>query len=185
MQREAPKPANFKQRAIEEFKEFWITALYLALFLSAFTFYRRMVLAEFGITYLHYGIAVLEALVIAKIVLIGRALGVEKYIDGRGPLILSVVLKAAIFAVLAILFGVLEQIVEVLLHRSDWPSVIRGVRGVGAYELLARVVMLFISFVPFFAFWEIGHVLGRGKLIELFFSTRQSPVDGHRKSIAA
>jgi hypothetical protein len=31
-----------------------------------------MVLAEFGVTYLHYGVALIEALVIAKVVLIAE-----------------------------------------------------------------------------------------------------------------
>ena len=67
--------ADLKQRAIEKLKEFWITSLYLFIFLGAFTVCRRMVLAEFGVTYLHYGVALIEALVIAKVVLIGRAVG--------------------------------------------------------------------------------------------------------------
>jgi hypothetical protein len=165
--------ANLKQKAIEELKEFWIIALYLAVFLTAFTFYRRMVLAEFGVTYLHYGIGLIEALVIAKIVLIGRALGLDKQVDRGEPLILSVVFKAAIFSILAILFALLEHIVEGLLHKEEWATIARGLLDVGAHELSARMIMLFISFVPFFAFWEIGQVLGRQKLVEMFFSKRR------------
>jgi len=44
-----------------------------------------------------------------------------------------------------------------------------------AGELLARVIMLIIAFVPFFAFWEIGRVLGPRKLSALFFSRRETP----------
>ena len=176
MQGQTREHANLKQRTIEELKEFWITALYLAVFLTAFTFYRRMVLAEFGVTYLHYGIGLIEALVIAKIVLVGRALGLDKRIDRGGPLILSVIFKAAIFSILAILFALLEQVVEGLLHKKEWASIVRGLLDVGAYELFARMIMLFTSFVPFFAFWEIGRVLGRQKLIEMFFSRRRPPL---------
>ena len=86
MRGRTPELANLERKAIEELKEFWITALYLGVFLSAFTFYRRMVLAEFGVTYLHYGAAFIEALVIAKIVLVGRALGLDKQLD-RGIVI--------------------------------------------------------------------------------------------------
>ena len=176
MRGQTPALADLERRAIDELKEFWITALYLAVFLSAFTFYRRMVLAEFGVTYLHYGIALIEALVIAKIVLIGRALGLDKAIDRAGPLILSVVLKAVIFTILAILFAVFEQVFEGLLHKRDWASILHGMLHVGAHELFARMIMLFISFVPFFAFWEIGQVLGRQKLIEILFSRRRLPL---------
>src|SRR5262245_28433390 len=77
----ASASASLKQRVIEELKAFCITALYLSLFLGAFTFYRRMLLAEVGVAYLHYGIALLEALIIAKVVLLGRALGLDKEVD--------------------------------------------------------------------------------------------------------
>jgi hypothetical protein len=175
MEDQAPGHASLKQRAIEELQAFWLIALYLIVFLSAFTFYRRMVLAEFGVTYLHYGIAVFEALIIAKVVLLGRMLGLDKRVD-RGPVMLSVIVKAVIFAVLVLLFGVLEHTVEGLLHHKDWASIGRSLLDGGVHELVARMIVLFISFVPFFAFWEIGRVLGREQLIALFFAKRRPPV---------
>lgn len=147
MRGRTPELAKLERKAIEELKEFWITALYLAVFLSAFTFYRRMVLAEFGVTYLHYGAALIEALVIAKIVLIGRALGLDKQLDRGGPLILSVVLKALIFTILAILFAVLEQVAEGLLHKKGWASIERGALTLARMSSsLGRSCYLFRSF---------------------------------------
>jgi hypothetical protein len=175
MQREAHNHPNLKEKAIEELKEFWIIALYLAVFLTGFTFYRRMVLAEFGVTYLHYGIGLIEALVIAKVVLIGRALGLGKLSD-RVPLILSVVYKALLFAVVTILFGVLEHVIDGLIHKDHWTTIMQKLLVVGTHELFARMIMLFISFVPFFAFWELGEALGRQKLIEMFFANREPPM---------
>ena len=174
MQSDAHNHARLKEKAIEELKEFWIIALYLAVFLTGFTFYRRLVLAEFGVTYLHYGIGLIEALVIAKIVLIGRAMGLGKVPD-RAPLILSVVYRALLFAILTILFEVLESVIEGLIHKDDWPSITHKLLA-GTHELLARMIMLIISFVPFFAFWQIGEAVGRKKLIEMFFAKRESPV---------
>jgi hypothetical protein len=176
MEGHATERASLKQRAVAELKEFWITALYLMVFFGAFTFYRRMVLAQFGVVYLNYGVAIIEALVIAKVVLIGRALGMERHLERSGPLILSVILKAAVFAFVAILFGVLEKIVEGLLHKKDWSDIMRALLAVGPHELLARTIMLLVSFVPFFAFWELGRVLGRDKLIDIFFSRRRPPL---------
>ena len=180
MHREANNHASLKEKAIEELKEFWIIVLYLAVFLTGFTFYRRMVLAEFGVTYLHYGIGLLEALVIGKVVMIGRALGLGKLPD-RAPLILSVVYKALLFAVLTILFGVLEHVVDGLIHKDDWATITHKLLVVGTHELFARMIMLFISFVPFFAFWEIGEAVGRQKLIEMFFAKREPPMSKARE----
>jgi len=164
--------ASFKEKAIEEFKVFWIITLYLALFLGAFTVYRRLILKEFGVVYLHYGFALIEALIIAKVILIGRAFRLGKRFE-RGPLIWSTIYKSALFGVLVMLFGILEHVIEGLLHKKDLTEILNGFVDIGMYEILARMIMLILSFIPFFAFWEIGRVLGRGKLSALFFS-RQS-----------
>src|SRR5262249_17494456 len=158
-----------KERALEELKAYWIITLYLALFLGALTVYRRLILAEFGVTYLHYGFAVIEALIIAKIILIGKAFGLGRWFDVR-PLAVSTLFKSALFGVLVFLFGVLEHVVEGLYHKKAWVAILHGLTELGMYELLARVIMLIIAFVPFFAFWEIGRALGPGKLSALFFS---------------
>lgn len=174
MQDEAVGHASKKEKAIEEFKELWIITFYLALFFVSFTFYRRTILAEAGVTYLHYGVALVQALVIAKFVMIGKALGLYKLVD-RGPLIVSVIARAIVFTVLVIVFGVIEHIVEGLVHKKDWASIVHGLLEGGVDELFARAIMLFISFMPFFAFWEIGQLLGgRGELIALFFSNRRA-----------
>ena len=175
MPSEAPKHASLKEKAKEELRQFWIIAIYLAIFFSAFTLYRRMVLAEFGVTYLHYGTGLIEALIIAKIVLIGKALGLDKQRD-RGPLILTVVFKAFLFSLLTIAFGVLEHIVEGLIHRKDWATIMRDLLAARGPELFARMIMLFVSFLPFFAFWEIGAYLGPHKLIGMFFSKTRPPL---------
>ena len=49
------KTVGLKEKAIEEFKVFWVVAAFLALMFGAFTTYRRLILTEFGISYVHYG----------------------------------------------------------------------------------------------------------------------------------
>ena len=171
MASEAPTHGNLRERALDELKAFWMVALYLAVFLSAFTSYRRLVLAEFGVSYLHYGIALVEALIIAKVILIGRAFGLGRRFEGSA-LILSVIFKSVTFGLFVFLFGILEHVVEGVFHRKDWASIWHGLIAVGMNEIVARTIVMIIAFVPFFAFWEIGRVLGPGKLWALFFSRR-------------
>jgi hypothetical protein len=172
MEGEARKHTSLKEKALEELKIFWLITLYLAIFLGSFTVYRRLILKEFGVTYLHYGFALIQALIIAKVILVGQAFGLGKRFE-RGPLILSVIYKSVLFGAFVALFSILEHVVEGLFHKEDWASILRHLTDLGMYEILARVVMLILAFVPFFAFWEIGRVLGRSKLSALFFS-RQS-----------
>ena len=169
MEAETAKRESLKKRALEELKIYWIITLYLAVFLGSFTVYRRLILKEFGVAYLNYGFALIEALIIAKVILIGRAFGLGKRFESE-PLIVSVLYKSVLFGAIVFLFGVIERVVEAMIHKTGWAGVVQGLTELGLYELLARVIMLIVAFVPFFAFWEIGRVLGPGRLSALFFS---------------
>ena len=166
--------AGLKERAIQEFKLFWVIALYLWVFLGSFTIYRRLIIAETGTTYLHYGIALIEALIIAKVILIGKMFGFSRRFEDR-PLIVPVLYKSVLFGVLVLLFGVVERLVEGWFHHEGALGGLRSIGDLGAYELGARVLMLIVAFIPFFAFAEIGRVLGAHKLATMFFSKRKRP----------
>ena len=173
---QATEPAqarSLKERALEEFKAYWVITFYLWLFLGSFTVYRRLILAETGVPYLHYGIALVEAMVIAKVVLIGRVFGFSKRFDHL-PLIVPVIYKSLLFALLVMLFGLLEKTLDGLIHHEGLAGGLNRIAGVGPYEIGARTVMLTVAFVPFFAFSEIGRVLGSSELAALFFAKRKA-----------
>lgn len=169
---------GLRQRAGEELRLFSLTALYLWFFLGSFTTYRRLVLAEAGVTYLNYGIALIEALVVAKVILVGRRLGVGRRFERR-PLIVPVIGKSLLFGLLVVLFGILEHVIEGLIRSHSGISGLRDLASVGLDELSARALMIVIAFLPFFAFWEIGRVIGMQKLAALFF---QKPVPAQNAS---
>lgn len=170
----AEKHAHLKEKVVEEFKLFWVIALYLWVFLGSFTIYRRLVIAETGSAYLHYGIALIEALIIAKVILIGKMFGFSRRFEDK-PLIVPVLYKSILFGVLVLLFGIVEHLVEGWIHREGVLGGLRSIGDLGAYELGARVLTLVVAFLPFFAFSEIGRVLGPHKLSALFFSKRDTP----------
>jgi uncharacterized membrane protein YczE len=162
---------SLKEKAIEEFKMFWVIAAYLAVMLSAFAWYRRFALSEAGISYFHYWAAAIEALILAKVILIGQALGLGKrFEDSR--LILSALFKALVFGVFIAIFSVLEHVIEGLVHRESWDEIAHGLLSAGRDETLARTVMAIVTLIPFFAFWEIDRVLSDHKLFNLFFRKR-------------
>lgn len=165
------KPHSLKERALEELKAFWFITLYLWLFLGCFTIYRRLILDESGVAYLHYGVALIEALVIAKVVLIGRIFGFTRRFDDA-PLFIPVLYKSLVFALLVMLFGVIEHLVVGWFHKQGLIGGLREIAATGADEIGARALMLTVAFVPFFAFTEIGRTLGKERLWAMFFSHR-------------
>lgn len=173
---EAETKPPLKQRLVEEIKAFWVIALYLWLFLGMFVIYRRLVAAEVGAPYLHAGFAFVQAMIIAKVVLVGRMLRFTRRFDDR-PLIVPVLYKSVLFGVLVVLFGIVEHVVEGWFHGEGPLGGLRTLAAIGAYELAARVVMLVVAFVPFFAFGELGRVLGFERLAAMFFSARGARAD--------
>ena len=165
---------SLKERALEELKVFWLIALYLWLFLGCFTVYRRLILAETGVAYVHYGIALVEAMVIAKVVLIGRMFGFTRRFDHM-PLAVPVVYKSVVFALLVMLFGVVEHLVTGWVHKQGLLAGLQEIAETGTYEIGARALMLTVAFVPFFAFTELGRVLGPKRLTAMFFAGRDLP----------
>jgi hypothetical protein len=162
---------HLKEKAIEEFRLYWIVFAYLALMFGAFTTYRRLVLSEVGISYGHYGIGIIEAAVIAKVILIGEAFHLGKRIENHA-LIIAVLVKSVLFGLLVGVFNVLERVIEGLIHGDSWAGIAHRVVVYGPRESLARAVVMIVSFIPFFALWEVARVLGPGKLHEMFWHRR-------------
>jgi hypothetical protein len=160
---------KFKQRAAAELRLFLIIALYLAVLLGAFTLYRRLTYAELGIGYLAYGFKLVEALVIAKIILLGEAIGLGRGSEHR-PLAAAVAVKTILFTILIVAFTILEHTVEALVHGEPWARAVMSFSATGIYEMLARTLVLVIALVPFFAVLELSRALGPGRLAGLFFS---------------
>jgi hypothetical protein len=168
---EKKNKVGLKEKAVEEFKVYWIVTLFLAFLFCAFTWYRRLILTEVGVSYFHYGAGLVEALIIAKVILIGQAFGLGKRFEDD-PLIVAALFKAVLYGVFVALFAVLEHIIGGLIHGKNMEAVWQELLGLGKDEILARTLMVIVTFVPFFAFWETNRVLGEGKLLAMFFQRR-------------
>jgi hypothetical protein len=165
------KKATLKEKAAEELRLMLLISAYLAAFFAAFLTYRRLISREFGVSTFHYGFALIEALVIAKVILIGKALGIGKS-EPRRTLALSVLRSSFVYGGLVGVFAILEHIIEGLLHGKTLAASFAALLDQGVWEILGRTLVLFVAFVPFFAFWEIGRLAGDQKLFDLFFRKR-------------
>lgn len=162
-----------KERAVEEFKLYWLVFVFLAIMFGAFNTYRRLILGEVGMTYGHWGAGLIEAAVIAKVILIGDAMKLGRWMDETYPLIYTVLVKSVLFGLLVAVFNILEHSIEGLVHGATWAQILaHPFPAQNTNEALARTVVMIVTFIPFFALWEIGRLLGHGKLAVLFFHHR-------------
>ena len=162
------KKEHLKEKAEEELKAFLLIFVYLFLFFAAFLAYRRMISRELGASFLKYGYALIEAAVIAKVILIGKALGLGAK-ETRRPLIFAVLRSSLVYGALVAGFTVLEHVVDGWIHRKNVAESLAEFATKAAPEALGKALMLFVAFLPFFAFWEVGRFVGGKKLIRMFF----------------
>jgi hypothetical protein len=164
-----------------QLKEFLSVFLFLALFFSAFATYRMLLLDEFGLGYFNYGSTMVSALVLSKIILLGEYAHLGRRHEGTA-LIVSTLYKSLVFGLLAAAFHILEEGTKEFLFRTA-SFHLADSRKIN--ESLARTLVMFCAFIPFFAFRETARVLGEGKLYELFFHGRSVTESGVSNKPAA
>ena len=165
----------WKQRIIRELIRYWINFLYLAVFFGAFAWYRRFILDEYRISYFNYGAAAIEALVLAKVIWIGELLGLGRTHENK-PLIYPTLHKAFAFSLFVGLFAIIEHMIGGIIHGIGVAGGLAKLWHEGKYELIARCLVTFFAFIPFFAFRELARLMGEGKLSKLFLRRRE-PVE--------
>jgi hypothetical protein len=158
------KKGNWKEKIFHEMVEYWINVIYLTLVFAAFTQYRRFLLAAHDITYTNYWVAVIEALILAKVIMIGDAVRLGRGLE-RKPLIIPTLYKAVLITLFVGVFTVLEHAIEGLWTGTGFMGGIIDFIGKG-HELLANSLVVFVAFIPFFGVKEFGRVLGQERIIE-------------------
>jgi hypothetical protein len=166
------RKSGLKEKLVREVKELLAIFLYLAVFFCAFTTYRRLVMKEIGISYFHYGFALIKALVLAKVILLGQYVRFARVLDDR-PLINPTLYKVILFSLFALAFEVVEHVIGGFLHGKDMLGALQEIMSAGWDELFARTLVMLVALVPLFAFTETARVMGEGRLRQLFLHRRE------------
>jgi len=163
-----------KEKAVVEFKRFVVIALYLWVLFSLFELHRYAVLRQFHLVSLsgyRIGFAALNALIMAKVILAGQALHVGEQLSER-RIVFSVLFMSACFAVLVVLFDVVEEVIVGWFHGRSIAASIPKAAGGGVEGIAIVALMVFVVLIPFFLFLEVQKVIGREKLIAMIFQKR-------------
>jgi len=164
---------TIKQRAYHEFKEGLIIVLYLWAVFGLLVLHKSMILAEHHIDFAYHGLAIINALALAKVMLLVRHLHLGDQLK-KTPLIYPTVLKSALFTIVLACFKVLEDaVIGFFRHESFRQS--NTEFGGGTWQgILTLALLVFAMLIPFVGYGELGRVLGEGKLEMLFFRPRSS-----------
>ena len=174
---------GWKRKIVHEIVEYFLNFVYLAFFLVAFSWYRRLILAEYAIVYSDYWVPLIEAAVLAKVIMVGDIMRLGRGLE-RTPLLVPTLYRTVVFSALVGVFSVLEHTVGGLLHGKGLTEGLAELASKGRFELLARCVVIFGAFVPFFAFKELEGVMGPDKLRDLFWQRATAEADPSRRGTA-
>jgi hypothetical protein len=162
-----PEKPGLKRKVKHEATEIFLVFAYLAVFFCALSAYSMLLLEKFEISYFTYAAALLNAFVITKVILIGEAAHLGKELESK-PIIYSAIYKAVVYGLLVFAFHIVEEIVKRLIHGKDIGGAFHELR---LDDLLARSVVIILTFIPFFGFRELGRIMGKDKFRALVFGT--------------
>jgi len=141
--------SGWKSTIVHEMVEYFFNFVYLAFLLVAFMWYRRLILAEYAIPYLNYWVPLIEAAVLAKVIMVGDMVHWGRGLE-RTPLLVPTLYRTMVFGALVGAFSVLEHTVRGLLQGKDLTEGLAEPASKGWYKLLAQSVVIACAFVPFF-----------------------------------
>ena len=173
MSNENSERAGLPQKLRHELTEMAWIFLYLALFFCALATYSMLLLREFHVSYYHYGAALLNALIMSKVIMLGQYAHLGRKHESK-PLMFAATLKAIQFSMLMAVFHVVEEVIKHLLHGQSLSYALRELRSGSLNEVLVRNLVIFCALIPFFAFRELRRVLGEDKFSALFFRSGPS-----------
>ena len=163
--------ATLRQRAGRELKEFALLAAYLYVTLGAMILLKAAVLHDYGINFTPWGIAAVKAAVLAKFLLLGKAMKIGQR-DTNRPLIWPTLHNAFALLVLLVALTILEEVVVGLFHHRPVAASLGELAGAKRDETLASMVILLLVLIPYAAMRVLSDALGQGRLARMFFVER-------------
>jgi ABC-type sugar transport system permease subunit len=166
---ETTAKATLGQRTVRELKEIAILTGYLYVTLGAVILMKAAVLNDAGISFTPWGIAAVKALVLAKFMLLGRAMKIGERFHDR-PLIWPTLHKSFAFLVLLVVLSIIEEVVVGLFHHQSVAASLGELTGAKLYETLAGIAIMLLVLIPYIAWGVLDEALGEGRLARMFFA---------------
>lgn len=158
---------SLKQKAMHELRELVVLTFYLAFFFCALAAYRMLLLRDYNVVSLTYGFALINALVVAKVIMIGEYAKIGKRHESK-PVLVSAIWKAFVFVLLVLAFHIVEEVIKQLVHGKEIAEAFRETR---IDDLLGRGLVIFCTFITLFGFREVRRVLGEEKFQAMVFGS--------------
>jgi hypothetical protein len=161
---------SLKQRALHEGKRLFGIFIYLWALLALFALHETIVLAKHGIVYRPYGVALFNAWVLAKVMLVAEDLKLGSGWFKQRPPIYRILSKAVAFAAVFMAVHVVEHVLVGAWRGRTLAESFPQVGGGSFFGILSVAILISVALIPFFAVKEIDRALGPGMLRSLMLA---------------
>lgn len=172
MNRQTQNENTSRKKVIYEIYLFLIYTFFLWILFGVFNIYQRLLLSDFSNHKMYYGYSLVEALILAKIILIGKQFAIGKRLRHL-PIVYVVLYKTCVFSLFVLLFMLIEHIIFGYVSGHHLSEIYHEIFHHHINIMLAKIFIMFIIFIQFFSFLELNTLLGGGKLFEIFFKRQK------------
>lgn len=157
---------SLKAKALEEMKKYAALTAYLWVLFFVLAMYRRLLLKEAGIDPLTQGYVIVNALVFAKVLLLGDILNLGAGLRKR-PFVWVVAGRTALFTALLMAFHMVEEAIRALIKGEPLVTSVLHLGGGSWLGVWVFAGLMFVMLLPLLAVREMSFVLGKDELWEI------------------
>jgi uncharacterized membrane protein YobD (UPF0266 family) len=154
---------SLRQRVFDEIVKFLAIACYLWVMFGVFALHESVVSEKDHINYQFYGFAVINALILGKVMLVAEDLHFADWFKDR-PLVYPILCKAVAFSILFLVFDVVEEVLVGLFRGKTIAESIPSIGGGSPSGVIFVGIILAVALIPFFTFREVGRAIGEREL---------------------
>lgn len=180
MKKHGASTRTLREKAVHEFKEVVALTVYLYVCLGPMTVFKSAVLQSVGIDFTIWGITAIKALILAKFMLVARAVDKGGRFSDK-PLIWLTTYRALVFIVVLLALTTVEELVTGAIRHRAVADSLRHVVGATALQGVATCLIMLLVLLPYCAFIALGDIFGESELLQLFFVSRSVDVAAHHR----
>jgi len=162
---------NLKERALLEFKTFLGIFLYLWVVFALLSIHESIIRAQHNLDFTAHTLAIINAFVLAKILLVGEYLHLGAGFNEK-PLVYPVLYKSLVFSIFLTGFHVAERMIVGMMRGKSFAESFSVIGGGRLESILSIGALMFVMLIPFFAFRELGRMIGEEKLRALIYGPK-------------
>jgi len=155
---------KLKERARHELRSYVVITVYIWVILSLLRLHETLLADSYHVGVQAHGLAIVNALILGKVVLIAEALRVGDWTAQRAPAF-AILIKSVFFALAIVLFHATEHLVSELWHGAALNADLLVVDAANARRALIMAAIMTIALMPYFLIKEIERRTGETDLL--------------------